>query len=101
MDDDKILTYKRKDVDVDWDGRICIHMGECGFAKCDLFVGGRDPWCKSDLSSVEEIIDIVKRCPTVAKVFKVKMEAWESKLIRKIPLWWLITDPNLHGVKLN
>lgn len=72
MDDKKIFTYKGKNVDVDWDGRICIHMGECGFAKGDLFVGGRDPWCQPDLTSVEDVIDVVKRCPTGALVFKVK-----------------------------
>lgn len=72
MDDKKVFTYKGKDVDVDWDGRICIHMGECGFAKGDLFVGGRDPWCQPDLTSVDDVIDVVKRCPTGALVYKVK-----------------------------
>ena len=72
MDDKKVFTYKGKDIDVDWDGRLCIHMGECGFAEGDLFIGGREPWCQPDLTSVENVIDIVKRCPTGALVFRVK-----------------------------
>ena len=70
MSNKEIYTYKGKEVDVDWDGRLCIHMGECGYAKGDLFISGRDPWCQPDLTSVEETLDVVKRCPTGALVFK-------------------------------
>lgn len=74
MSDKEIYTYFGKDVDVDWDGRLCIHIGECGYAKGDLFVGGRDPWCQPDLTSIADVEDVVKRCPTGALVFKSKDE---------------------------
>ena len=61
-----ITKYPGKEIDVEWDGRLCIHIGECGYAEGDLFVGGRDPWCKPDLSSVDNVVDVVKRCPTGA-----------------------------------
>ena len=38
--------------------------------KVSLFVGGRDPWCKPDLASVDDVVDVVKRCPTGAITFE-------------------------------
>jgi CDGSH-type Zn-finger protein/uncharacterized Fe-S cluster protein YjdI len=62
--------YSGKKINVDWDGRLCIHIGECGYSQGDLFVGGRDPWCKPDLASVDDVVDVVKRCPTGAITFE-------------------------------
>ena len=72
MSNDKTTRYEGKDVDVQWNGRLCIHIGECGSAKGDLFVGGRQPWCQPDLSSNEEVEEVVLRCPTGALT-------WEHK----------------------
>jgi CDGSH-type Zn-finger protein/uncharacterized Fe-S cluster protein YjdI len=62
----KQYQYPGNEIDVQWDGRLCIHVGECGNAKGDLFVMGRDPWCNPDISSKEEVREIVERCPTGA-----------------------------------
>ncbi|TPV95215.1 MAG: hypothetical protein B7733_11170 [Myxococcales bacterium FL481] len=56
--------YPGKDVTVRWDQRLCIHVGECGRARGDLFVGGRQPWCQPDAVSPQEAVDVVDRCPT-------------------------------------
>ena len=45
---------------------MCIHQGECGAASGELFVGGRQPWCQPDLSSDEEIRDVLLLCPSGA-----------------------------------
>ncbi|MCZ6517375.1 MAG: CDGSH iron-sulfur domain-containing protein [Gammaproteobacteria bacterium] len=66
MTDKAIVRYPGKKAEVSWDGRLCIHIGECGRAKGDLFVGGRQPWCDPDVSGDEEIRDVVMRCPTGA-----------------------------------
>lgn len=42
--------YDGEKINVEWDGRLCIHIGECGYSEGELFVGGRDPWCKLDLA---------------------------------------------------
>jgi len=65
-----ITKYPGKEISVEWDGRLCIHIGECGYSRGDLFVGGRDPWCNPDLTSVDDVVDIVKRCPTGAITFE-------------------------------
>lgn len=72
MSDQKIHKYDGKDADVFWDGRLCIHIGECGRAKGDLFVGGRKPWCQPDTTNADDVKDVVERCPTGALVLKRK-----------------------------
>jgi len=64
------FTYPGSQCDIQWDSRLCIHYGECSRASGELFVGGRQPWCEPDLSSDEEIRDVLLRCPTGALTAK-------------------------------
>ncbi len=64
------FTYPGNRAKVSWQGRLCIHIGECGRAEGDLFVGGRKPWCQPDLASDDEIVDVVQRCPTGALAYE-------------------------------
>jgi CDGSH-type Zn-finger protein/uncharacterized Fe-S cluster protein YjdI len=66
MSDNKIVKFQGDKAEVSWHGGLCIHIGECGRAKGDLFVGGRKPWCQPDTASDEEVMDVVMRCPTGA-----------------------------------
>lgn len=61
-----MFEYRGKQATVTWDGKLCIHIGECGRAKGDLFVGGRKPWCDPDLSPNADVQEIVQRCPSGA-----------------------------------
>jgi CDGSH-type Zn-finger protein/uncharacterized Fe-S cluster protein YjdI len=69
MSEKKLATYDGEEADVQWDGRLCIHVGECGRANNNLFVGGRQPWCQPDRVSVEEVADVVARCPSGALTY--------------------------------
>lgn len=69
MSDSGISRYPGKKIDVSWDGRLCIHVGECTRAKGDLFTAGRQPWCQPDLVSVNETRDVVERCPSGALTY--------------------------------
>lgn len=67
MSDSKIFKYEGKSGNVAWNGDLCIHVGECGRAEGELFVGGRKPWCQPDTTSDEdELVQILQRCPTGA-----------------------------------
>jgi uncharacterized Fe-S cluster protein YjdI len=33
----EVFQYTGKQLDIEWDGRLCIHMGECGCAEGELF----------------------------------------------------------------
>ncbi len=72
MSDKEIFKYPGKESDVHWNGKLCIHIGECGRAKGELFINGRQPWCQPDLASNEEIEEVVLRCPTGALTYQHK-----------------------------
>lgn len=69
MSEKKVFKYDGAEADVRWDERLCIHIGECGRANNDLFVGGRQPWCRPDEVSPQEVADVVNRCPTGALTY--------------------------------
>jgi CDGSH-type Zn-finger protein/uncharacterized Fe-S cluster protein YjdI len=69
-DEQKVFTYPGTDVDVSWDGRLCIHVGECGRSEGELFVSGRTPWCDPNVAgSAEHVADVCQRCPTGALTY--------------------------------
>jgi CDGSH-type Zn-finger protein/uncharacterized Fe-S cluster protein YjdI len=72
MSEKEVVDYPGQEIDVQWDGRLCIHIGECGNAQGDLFVGGRDPWCIPDTSTKAEVREIVERCPSGALSYRDK-----------------------------
>lgn len=72
MSDKDAVKYAGKSVDVKWNGGLCIHVGECGRAKGDLFTAGRKPWCQPDLVADEDVEDVVLRCPTGALTYRYK-----------------------------
>ena len=69
-DERDITTFAGEKVDVSWDRRLCIHVGECGRAEGELFVGGRDPWCQPNLvAEVNEVVEVCERCPSGALTY--------------------------------
>lgn len=69
MSDKKIFDYPGEKIDVHWDGRLCIHIAECGKASGDLFVTGRQPWCVPDQTNNDEVAEICERCPSGALTY--------------------------------
>ncbi|MCA9522185.1 MAG: CDGSH iron-sulfur domain-containing protein [Myxococcales bacterium] len=66
----KLRVYEGENVVVRWDGRLCIHVGECGRAKNELFVKGREPWCQPDSVDVANVEEVIERCPSGALGFE-------------------------------
>ncbi len=69
MSDKRVQQFPGSAIDVQWDGRLCIHIAECGNAKNELFEGGREPWCIPDTCSEAEVREIVERCPSGALTY--------------------------------
>ena len=69
MSEEKVVKYPGEQIDVYWDGRLCIHIGECGHAEGDLFVGGRQPWCVPDQADNDEVVEVCERCPSGALTY--------------------------------
>lgn len=51
---------------VTWDERLCIHAGECTRAEQNLFGGKQKPWGRPDDGTLNEVKEVVTRCPTGA-----------------------------------
>ena len=81
MSDKKVFNFPGGEIDVQWDGRLCIHIGECGNAKGDLFVGGREPWCVPDQAGSAEVREICERCPSGALTYTDKTGAPEQAAV--------------------
>lgn len=60
------------DIDVFWDGRLCIHVEECVRAHSDVFEKGRKPWAMPDAAPADEAAAVCERCPTGAMTYKRK-----------------------------
>ncbi len=78
MSDKQVFDFPGSEIDVQWDGRLCIHIGECGNAAGELFVGGREPWCVPDTSAKAEVREICERCPSGALTYSDKGGSPES-----------------------
>lgn len=77
MNDKQTFHFPGEQIDVEWDGRLCIHIAECGKSKDVLFEGGRKPWCDPDLASIDYVKEVVVWCPTGALT-------WTTKSIQSI-----------------
>ena len=62
----RVFEYAGEDATVYWHGGLCIHIAECGRAKGELFVGGRQPWCQPDCVTPAEVDEVIRRCPSGA-----------------------------------
>lgn len=80
MADQEKIIFSGKEIDVTWEGQLCIHIAECGRAQGELFVGGRQPWCQPDLVDADETINVVERCPSGALSYQAKDQSTEEKV---------------------
>jgi CDGSH-type Zn-finger protein/uncharacterized Fe-S cluster protein YjdI len=66
MSENKVKQFQGAEIDVQWDQRLCIHIGECGRADNVLFEAGRNPWCEPDQVGKAEVREVCERCPSGA-----------------------------------
>jgi len=78
-DDKKIFKFDGEKLTAAWDGRLCIHVGECTRAKGELFVSGRKPWGEPDRGEPDHVAEVVRRCPTGSLVYLRKDGGAEEK----------------------
>jgi len=65
----KLQTYEGKSVTVSYDATRCIHVGECVRGLKQVFDTDRKPWIQPDNAAVENVVDVISRCPTGALKF--------------------------------
>ena len=99
MSEKKVYDFPGTDIDVQWDGRLCIHIAECGNSADDLFESGRDPWCIPDKCSKAGVREVVERCPSGALTYRDKDGTSETAVAQNfvtvVYKWPLYASGNL------
>lgn len=72
MSDKKVFDFPGGAIDVQWDQRLCIHIGECVSSADELFETDRKPWCIPDKCSKADVREVVERCPSGALTYRDK-----------------------------
>ncbi|MBI4195960.1 MAG: CDGSH iron-sulfur domain-containing protein [Betaproteobacteria bacterium] len=63
---DTVESYRGKRITIRDNRAICAHSGVCTDNLTSVFRLGREPWIDADGAAAEEIIALVKRCPSGA-----------------------------------
>jgi uncharacterized Fe-S cluster protein YjdI len=63
-------TYRGTDVEVSFDGDLCIHATECVRGLPAVFDRKRRPWVLADNATVEEVSAVIERCPSGALQYR-------------------------------
>lgn len=69
---ERIFTYDSEKVEVTWDQKRCIHAEECVKGLNEVFNPDKKPWIQPEKGMVDDIADVIERCPTGALKYKVK-----------------------------
>ena len=72
MTEKQVVNFPGYEIEVQWDRRLCIHIGECGNAEGELFEAGREPWCLPDSCAKGDVREIIERCPSGALTYRAK-----------------------------
>lgn len=68
---DKRRDYPGKDITVHDNRKICSHAAECVNNLSSVFKLGSRPWINPDASKMNDIIDVVRRCPSGALSYSI------------------------------
>jgi uncharacterized Fe-S cluster protein YjdI/CDGSH-type Zn-finger protein len=63
-------TYRGTDIEVSFDGDLCIHATECVRGLRAVFDRHRRPWVLADNATAEEVSAVIERCPSGALKYR-------------------------------
>lgn len=80
---ERVLSYENNEIKVTWDQKRCIHAEECVHGLPKAFDPNEKPWIQPDNGSIDELTDVIKRCPTGALHYDVKKSDTSEKPPKK------------------
>ncbi|PRY23039.1 putative Fe-S cluster protein YjdI [Aliiruegeria haliotis] len=63
---DRLLSYEGEAVTVHFNPLLCAHAAECGRIASHIFNDQQRPWIQPDKGSVDEVLAVVRSCPSGA-----------------------------------
>ena len=76
---ERIFSFEDDKIKVTWDQKRCIHAEECVHGLPNVFDPQKRPWIQPEQASVDELTEVIKRCPTGALHYEVKQSEHTEK----------------------
>jgi uncharacterized Fe-S cluster protein YjdI len=63
-------TYANDRIEVRWEPRLCVHVGECFQRLPEVFDPWSRPWVRPEAADPDTLAEVVMRCPSGALHFR-------------------------------
>jgi CDGSH-type Zn-finger protein len=100
---DKRRNYPGKEITVHDNRKICSHAAECVNNLSSVFKLGSRPWINSDASKMNDIIDVVRRCPSGALSYSIDGVEYRDPEEQRNPIVTVLKNGPYHitgGIEL-
>lgn len=100
---DKRRDYPGKEITVHDNRKICSHAAECVNNLSSVFKLGSRPWINPDASKMNDIIDVVRRCPSGALSYSIDRVEYRDPEEQRNPIVTVLKNGPYHitgGIEL-
>lgn len=100
---DKRRNYPGKEITVHDNRKICSHAAECVNNLSSVFKLGSRPWINPDGSKMNDIVDVVRRCPSGALSYSIDGVEYRDPEEQRNPIVTVLKNGPYHitgGIEL-
>lgn len=100
---DKRRNYPGKEITVHDNRKICSHAAECVNNLSSVFKLGSRPWINPDASKMNDIVDVVRRCPSGALSYSIDGVEYRDPEEQRNPIVTVLKNGPYHitgGIEL-
>jgi len=100
---DKRRDYPGKEITVHDNRKICSHAAECVNNLSSVFKLGSRPWINPDASKMNDIVDVVRRCPSGALSYSIDGVEYRDPEEQRNPIVTVLKNGPYHitgGIEL-